>query len=446
MMSGRSNSSFNTASSLLLSSLSLREFEREVQDLTTAPAPITEQLDIQVKSLKWVPRWAWILSKRWVRRLLRGLRFADGTEAAKINTIYTSGVQFRDDLVRLCMHAGYSARFFLLYAKGTVRDSRKGVQCTAKHAAWAVSYPEGEEFTEPVLQSRDVSEIEYEGRTWCVSVPSGLIIARRVHEEEGVVTKASAGVIVGNCQMGRGRTTTGMIIASLLQLRRLKDKAVRVGICLSLQCRAMWIQAAAKSFQGQVSFWICSSCSLRGEFKPTLVTPNHSNHSNNVQTPNWCPSPPSLPACLQQAGDAAFEVPEWAAGLLSDHLALSASADPFSPKYGPRAAYTPIACSSFPSCSLMHLSTGFQAAASLHRPGSSFHPTHPRPADLPRPPTPTTSSSAATGAWCGRYCACWRRGRWPRRWWTRSSTPAPPCRICGRPSRGTGESRPLVSP
>ncbi len=48
----------------------------------------------------------------------------------------------------------------------------------------------------------DVREVEYEGRTWCASMPKGFIVARRVRfNDAGVVTCASIPVVVCNCTM-----------------------------------------------------------------------------------------------------------------------------------------------------------------------------------------------------------------------------------------------------
>jgi serine/threonine-protein kinase ATR len=47
--------------------------------------------------------------------------------------------------------------------------------------------------------------VAYTGRTWCVSVPSTFIIARRAQAgRDGVVTKASAPVVMGNCVFDKG--------------------------------------------------------------------------------------------------------------------------------------------------------------------------------------------------------------------------------------------------
>ena len=61
---------------------------------------------------------------------------------------------------------------------------------------------------EPVLhQERDVKTVQYSGRVWCVTLPHGFIITRRaVSNYEGIVTKASVPIIMGNCLFDKGLT------------------------------------------------------------------------------------------------------------------------------------------------------------------------------------------------------------------------------------------------
>ncbi len=51
-------------------------------------------------------------------------------------------------------------------------------------------------------KSSDVRSVDYSGKTWCVTVPSGFIITRRAFQVENVVTKASVPTILGNCKVG----------------------------------------------------------------------------------------------------------------------------------------------------------------------------------------------------------------------------------------------------
>ena len=142
--------------------------------------------------------------------MLAGLRFADGREAADRKVIYTSGVHFRDDIVRLALHAGYAARCDVHYEKGDHRGYRDdGGEIIAQHDGWKVAYSDCPQAAEPILHNhRDVKAVEAPSAArvpvWCVTVPPHhLIIARRVREnDDGVVTQAATPLVVGNCIPG----------------------------------------------------------------------------------------------------------------------------------------------------------------------------------------------------------------------------------------------------
>jgi len=159
-----------------------------------------------IKSAKWFMNWVWTLGKTSLRSILSGLRRADGSHAAKENIIYTSSARFRDELIRVCLNAGYAPRFSTTYVAGTVRGtSRHGTPIVATQDSWKISYAEGITYTQPCLRKeRDVKEVSYTGRTWCVNVPHGFIVTRRAHVREGVVIKASVPVILGNCIVAHG--------------------------------------------------------------------------------------------------------------------------------------------------------------------------------------------------------------------------------------------------
>jgi DNA-directed RNA polymerase III subunit RPC2 len=134
--------------------------------------------------------WVWRLRIELARAIVAGLRRADGTGAADQSVVRTSSARFRDELVRLGLHSGYAARF-----------------CLASCGAWAVAYADGAAHASPVLcGKRDIKQVAYSGRTWCVSLPHGLIITRRAHVDatSGVVLKASLPVVMGNCLISYG--------------------------------------------------------------------------------------------------------------------------------------------------------------------------------------------------------------------------------------------------
>ncbi|KAJ8604320.1 hypothetical protein CTAYLR_002573 [Chrysophaeum taylorii] len=131
--------------------------------------------------------WVWLLNRDRARAVLRGLAAADEASAAA-NTLRvdTSSIIFRDELTRLALCAGYSSRFFAAYEDGVV-----------KH--WCVVSTTVAGVAEPIVDN--VKPVAYTGRTWCVSMPSTFIWARRArkHPTEDVVAEASRPVIVGNC-------------------------------------------------------------------------------------------------------------------------------------------------------------------------------------------------------------------------------------------------------
>lgn len=172
---------------------------------------------IEPKSGKWFMPWVWELNKDEVRSVFVGLRMADGDEANNENAIYTSSVKFRDELMRLALHGGYSPFFVLKYRKGSYRGTRNGVDIIAQHDSWRVSYNEGVQQSEPNLRSkRDIKKVPYYGKTWCVTVPHHFVIARRAHFDntQGFITKASKPIICSNCHAGVNRSAS--LVASYL--------------------------------------------------------------------------------------------------------------------------------------------------------------------------------------------------------------------------------------
>ena len=148
------------------------------------------------KPAKWVAPWAWHLHKRQLRALLRGVRRGDGKEAHGVNEISTASPWFRDELVRLALHAGYAA---------TTTDAASA-DC-GLDASWVVRFSDdvaSAGVAHPVLQcATDVVEVPYTGRTWCVTVPLSRIFVRRAATDAaGSVVRASRPVVVGNCGYG----------------------------------------------------------------------------------------------------------------------------------------------------------------------------------------------------------------------------------------------------
>ena len=166
------------------------------------------QVASDLKSLEGLGQWVWRLRAERARLVLAGLRFANGSDSSHVNDIVTSGCHFRDEIVRLCLHAGYSARFSLLYKEGDWRPGTGtdvGVPIQSWADAWMVSYNDDAQAAEPVLRNlRDIRRhsVPRGVQVWCPTVPPhSLIIARRVRKnDKGVVTQASRPIVVGNCE------------------------------------------------------------------------------------------------------------------------------------------------------------------------------------------------------------------------------------------------------
>jgi DNA-directed RNA polymerase II subunit RPB2 len=180
----------------------------------TAPEVTSEIQPEAIKSAKWMAAWVWNVPCEQAKSILSGLRFADGCEKADRNMIWTSSLRFRDEIVRLALHAGYSAHFGLQYSEGTVNGTDvEGRPIIARHDNWKISYTDTSRGSEPVLNAhRDIKKATYHGRTWCVTMPHGFIITRRaIRNENGKVTQASRPIITGQCIPSR------MTIAQLME-------------------------------------------------------------------------------------------------------------------------------------------------------------------------------------------------------------------------------------
>jgi Leucine-rich repeat (LRR) protein/tRNA A-37 threonylcarbamoyl transferase component Bud32 len=160
---------------------------------------------------KWCWHWVWKLGRDEVRHVLEGLMFADGTRRRKSPSdllsgeIYASSPAFRDEIVRMVLHAGYSPLFRPKYNKGAKRGN--GREFDAGHDSWRVMVNSGRQC---VLRPAESVRAETRNeRAWCLTMPSGTLIVRRAFATTvrsgdasfDVVTKASRPTVAGNCPL-----------------------------------------------------------------------------------------------------------------------------------------------------------------------------------------------------------------------------------------------------
>ena len=137
---------------------------------------------------QWCAWWVWAVGSGAARRILAGVQRGAGASATAAHTIVVESARFRDELVRLCMAAGYTVRF----------------RCVSE-AQWAVQFGgdgDGAAAFYPTLhKSRgELRQRQYSGRVWCFNMPSGFIWTRRVTTDAttGAVSSASRALLTGN--------------------------------------------------------------------------------------------------------------------------------------------------------------------------------------------------------------------------------------------------------
>ena len=172
-----------------------------------------------------------------LRLLIGGLQRASGSTGEDGDAIFTSDVQFRDQLMQALLHCGYSPHARIRHTAGSVRgytwhdqqvdwgvSSVEEVRHLSEHERtayvpvvatvdeWAVTWstPRSESAVTacyPTLPQSSIKaqpySVERDGRQWCVSVdhPDHLILAQRAWRAgaDGCVTKQSRVVVVGQC-------------------------------------------------------------------------------------------------------------------------------------------------------------------------------------------------------------------------------------------------------
>ena len=161
-----------------------------------------------ITSAKWYWYWVWRLSPTYLRTVVAGHRFADGTEAEKAvrgGVISTPSVRHRDEIVRVCLAAGYTAFYHMDKPAGTVTgNNAQGVPITLQHDSWCVRYTDFTHQSEPKLRVRRDAQLEkgVATKVWCVTVPAkdNLIMVRRVVERgrAGRPSVVSRPMVIGN--------------------------------------------------------------------------------------------------------------------------------------------------------------------------------------------------------------------------------------------------------
>jgi hypothetical protein len=165
-----------------------------------------------ITSVQLIPDWMYALPADVARIAIAGIHFADGQSATRTDAphdvthefrvnsqalfdkkvICTASHAFRDEVLRLMLHCGYTATFTKDRDAGVDTSIVDERQVTSKHELWKIRYSDVE-FTEPTIRvspnqemrvARDVvRQVERTERTWCFQTDAGdggFVVVRRV--------------------------------------------------------------------------------------------------------------------------------------------------------------------------------------------------------------------------------------------------------------------------
>ncbi len=138
---------------------------------------------------KSLPDWVWNLTRNQCRTLINGMLLGDGHTMDNGTCRYdTSSTRLADDFQRLCLHAGWSCNKKLKCEVGYTAVTKQGVNITTTHDAWQLTIIKSQNnplVNKNINQGKQLDEwIDYTGKVYCCTVPSGIIYIRR----NGMVT------------------------------------------------------------------------------------------------------------------------------------------------------------------------------------------------------------------------------------------------------------------
>jgi DNA-directed RNA polymerase II subunit RPB2 len=134
---------------------------------------------------KSLPDWVWSLSARQCRILLDGMLLGDGHTTTTSCHYFTSSIKLRDDVQKLCQHAGWTAYYVKRSSAGHQATMADGRTITSTADAWAVQIRKTR--LRPMLnhghsntQNGQKEELtDFDGKVYCLRVPTEVFLVRR---------------------------------------------------------------------------------------------------------------------------------------------------------------------------------------------------------------------------------------------------------------------------
>ena len=126
------------------------------------------------KKGKYIPDFVKDLSSRQLRIFLKAYIYGDGWPTKNSYVISTSNPRLRDDLEEVILKAGYSFSETEIPSRKHFFPKNKKEYLLKKN--WRIYILKRRR---AIIQRKHISRLQYSGKVWCVTIPSGLILAKR---------------------------------------------------------------------------------------------------------------------------------------------------------------------------------------------------------------------------------------------------------------------------
>ena len=181
------------------------EFELELTN-KISQIPVYNQVDIDVKVNfdfeqlqysdfedkfynksynKKLPNWIWKCSRKQCRILLKGLILGDGFLNKKTCYYYTTSPKLADDVMRLTLHAGWSANIYVQSDVGTLGGYIRGKPIIISRKCYCIDINKSKTYSEvnhdqnKKQQNQKELVYPYQGSVYCLEVPNGVFMVRK---------------------------------------------------------------------------------------------------------------------------------------------------------------------------------------------------------------------------------------------------------------------------
>jgi hypothetical protein len=211
-------------------------------------APLS--VDAPSKSL---PAWVWQLSRRQAEDLVHAMMLGDGTFGATRWVYTTSSTRLADDVMRLTLHAGWSA----------TKAAHTAATADATHWRLAIVRSENRPtFNHSHVGKRSAQTeewIDYDGKVHCLSVPGEVFYVRRNGKPVWTGNSRSSGpVVLLTRQPAEGRSRDGGLRFGEME----RDVMIAHGTTNFLKERMM---ECSDNFE----VYVCRGCGLQGVVNPS---------------------------------------------------------------------------------------------------------------------------------------------------------------------------------